>query len=215
MQPSSHLYLALTLLLAVGCQSTTTLAPPPAQISVAANLYQAPLGKEVSLPQLQQLAAQGNAHAQNELARRYGVGEGVTKDSAQALHFYQLAAAQQLPVAQLNLGFMYYAGEGVPANVATAAQWFHKAALQGHYAAQYNLGRLYLTGEGVPKDGALAERWWILAANQGHVDSQRALKTLYEQGLGIAPDAYKAKLWAQRVHQAEVSGMAWKLPASH
>lgn len=198
----------------LGCQSSVTLPPPPAQIAVPADLYQAPIAATTSLGELQRLAGAGNAHAQNELGRRYGLGEGVAKDSAQALHFYQLAAAQQLPIAQLNVGFMYYAGEAVAANKATAAQWFHAAALQGHYAAQYNLGRMYAVGEGVPQNGLLAEQWWLLAANQGHVDAQRALQQLFEQGIAVAKDSQKAKLWAQRVHQAEVTGMAWKLPPS-
>ena len=58
------------------------------------------------------------------------------EDPAQALAWYQKAAAQGHAAAQFNLGRMYEYGLGVDKDPAQALAWYQKAADQGHAGDQ-------------------------------------------------------------------------------
>lgn len=81
-------------------------------------------------------AEAGNADAQYNLGEMYESGDGVPKDSAKAVEWYQKAAAQGNAGAQSLLGVMYAFGEGVPKDSAKAVEWYQKAAAQGDTKAQ-------------------------------------------------------------------------------
>jgi uncharacterized protein len=51
-------------------------------------------------------------------------GQGVPRNSAEAIKWYRKAADQQHAVAQFSLGSIYANGEGEPHNYAEAAQWY-------------------------------------------------------------------------------------------
>ena len=55
-----------------------------------------------------------DAAAQSNLGLMYQEGEGVPKDSAEAVKLYRKAADQGSPAAQCNLGCMYVYGACVP-----------------------------------------------------------------------------------------------------
>jgi TPR repeat protein len=61
------------------------------------------------------------------------------KDDAQALFWYQKAAAQGYADAQANLALMYIEGQGVPQDYGIATEYLSRAAEQGHVGAQHNL----------------------------------------------------------------------------
>lgn len=67
---------------------------------------------------------------------------GVTKDYAQAVRYYRLAADQGSAKAQCNLGFCYANGQGVPQNREEAIRLYRLSAAQGNETAKYNLRRL-------------------------------------------------------------------------
>jgi hypothetical protein len=69
---------------------------------------------------------------------RHGL-EGVTKDFAQALVLYRLAAAQNLDAAQWSLGFMLHNGVEIAQDPAKALEWWRQAATQGHPNAVYHV----------------------------------------------------------------------------
>lgn len=46
----------------------------------------------------------------------YATGDGVARDDAQAVQWFQKAATQGNATAQVNLGLMYAEGSGVPRN---------------------------------------------------------------------------------------------------
>jgi len=73
----------------------------------------------------------GNAHAQNELAFMYRIGQGVPQDYEQAVWWYRKAAEQGFAKGQLGLCFMYFHGLGVQRDLDLAEQWCQKAAAQG------------------------------------------------------------------------------------
>ena len=55
-------------------------------------------------------------------------GEGVDKDKAVAVEWYQKAAEQGYARAQFSLGVCYAYGEGVDEDHAVAVEWYQKAA---------------------------------------------------------------------------------------
>lgn len=112
---------------------------------------------------IRKAAEQGLAEAQCVLGVMYDTGNGVPKDSAEAVKWYRKAAEQGFAKAQCTLGVRYANGEGVPKDSAEAVKWYRKAAEQGYAAAQFNFGVIYCTGEGVPKDDVQAYMWYNLA----------------------------------------------------
>ena len=123
---------------------------------------------------LQQLAAQGNAVAQNNLGSMYDIGRGVRQDYAQAIVWYRKAAEHGSADDQYNLGVEYARGHGVNQDFAQAVVWFLKAAEHGSADAQYNLGAAYARGQGVPQDFVRSYMWLNLAASQGNADAANA-----------------------------------------
>jgi len=76
-----------------------------------------------TLPQLQQLAEQGDARAQNVLGLRYATGDGVKLDEREAARWFTRAAEQGNVNAQSKLGSLYWVGRGVPQNLTQAYFW--------------------------------------------------------------------------------------------
>ena len=126
---------------------------------------------------LRPCAAQPRCHV-HQWARAF------SRDEAEAVRWYRLAADQGNAGAQLNLGFMYASGEGVLKDEAEAVRWYRLAADQGNARAQSNLGVMYASGEGVLKDEAEAVRWYRLAADQGNARAQFNLGFMYAKRRG-------------------------------
>lgn len=116
---------------------------------------------------LEILAEQGNAVAQNHLGFRYANGIGVKVDHRESRRFHLKAARKKDSVAEFNLGVKYFNGEGVDRNYQKAFYWFSKAANQGHAQAQHNLGVMYFNGMGVEINHGLASWWYTESAKQG------------------------------------------------
>ena len=174
------------------------------------NLYEDSELSKIKIEKLITLANNKNPYAQNELGRRYGVGESIEKDSVKSFHLYKASALQNIAIAQANLAYMYFNGEGVEKNLQLAYEWNLKAANQGHFTGQHMLGYMYITGIGVKKDANKAIKWFLKAANQGHIDSQTSLYYIYLKGDGVEKDIVKATLWLFRVNDAQKTGNTWK-----
>lgn len=114
-----------------------------------------------------ELAEQGNAEAQYNLAILYRQGKGVAKDNAAALKWFEKSANQGLASAEYYLGHLYDNGDSVTRSSTTAVSWYKKAAEKGNPLAQSNLGVAYANGEGVKQDIIKAYVWFSLAASQG------------------------------------------------
>lgn len=94
----------------------------------------------------------------------YYIGQGVPKDYAEAVKWWQLAAQRNLPIAQHFLAVMYAKGQGVPQSHAEAAKWYLLAAERGHAESQLALGKMYQNGRGLPRSRIQAHKWFNLAA---------------------------------------------------
>ena len=178
-----------------------------AQASGRASASPVDMISAVDLQQLEMLAAQGNASAQNQLGQLYESGRrGVPQDYATARGWYEKAAAQGNAWAQNQLGQLYADGRGVPQDYTKARQWWEQAAVQDLAQAQYNLGQLYANGRGVPQDYTTARGWHEKAAAQGNAWAQAQLGQLYANGLGVPQDYATARRWYEK---AAVQGNAW------
>lgn len=163
------------------------------------------LTPEENFAETKRKAEVGDASEQSNLGWMYDNGEGVHKDAAKAVEWFQKAAAQGHAGAQYNLGLMYAKGKGVPKDVAKAEEWYQKAATkwwqeaaQGDAHAQFNLGVMYANGEGVPKDAAKAVEWYQKAATQGDAKAQFSLAKMYYSGKGVLRDDAKVAEWTQK-----------------
>jgi hypothetical protein len=143
-----------------------------------------------------QLAEQGNAPAQHNLAILYAEGQGVPQDHAEALKWYRRAASRGHAAAQLSLGVLYDRGQGVPQSLSRAMKWYRKAAEQGNAVAQITLGRTYSDGlGGVPQNYWQAVKWYRLAAEQNVPVAQTNLGIIYEHGRSVPQDYVQAYKW--------------------
>ena len=152
-------------------------------------------GPTLGIEELRAAAEQGDAVAQNDLATRYFLGEGVPQDHGVALEWFSKAAEQGNAGGQYALGLIYYDGEGVPQDYSEAARWYRKAAEQGDADAQSNLGFMYYKGEGVPQDYGEAAKWLSKAAEQGLPRAQVKLSLMYWTGTGVSQDPLMAHKW--------------------
>ncbi|WP_169392124.1 MULTISPECIES: tetratricopeptide repeat protein [Psychrobacter] len=122
----------------------------------------------MNVSELSSHAAQGNDHAQFYLAKRLQKGQGVAKNTQQAVQWYTRAAEQGVAPAQLNLGIMYLRGEGVQPNLQQARKWLEKAAMRGDNRASYTLALL----DEKQKNLVDAYKWYDLAARDGMLDEK-------------------------------------------
>ena len=141
------------------------------------------------------VAALGNEDAQLILGKMYMIGQGVEKDSDQAIKWYKAAADQGNADAQFFLGAMYLLPQR---DIPEGLKWLKLSADQGMQDAQFLLGMAYLKGQNFTHDPVQAYMWLELAAAQGgeFYQSQRN-----EAGRQMTPD---------QIAQANALAAAWK-----
>lgn len=152
----------------------------------------------MALADLEAMAAEDNAMAQDILGLRYASGQGVPQDWNKAYTWFHRAALQGYATSQYNLALLYYRGQGTEKNLPEAARWFEKAAGQSHPAAQYMLGELYETGHGVPQSERLAFTWYKKSAAMNYTPAQFKLGLMYQYGKYVGPDPAQAAEWYRR-----------------
>jgi TPR repeat protein/chromosome segregation ATPase len=148
------------------------------------------------LAQIRARADQADPEAQNSLGNVYANGLlGVKVDHAEALQWYQKAAAKGFAPAQFNLGLAHEMGRGVPADERQAFKFYLMSAEQGFGPAQFNVGNMYSTGRGVGQDLFEANLWYKQAADKGILEAQFNLGLGYEAGRGVKKDEAQAARW--------------------
>ncbi len=134
----------------------------------------------------------GSNHAECQLGIMFERGEGTAQDSAQAVHWYRIAAQKGNATAAINLALTLDFGKGVPPDHTEAAKWYAFAANRGDVTAQYNLGCDYLNGTGVVQDFNQAALWFRRAASSEFAKAQIALGNIYWSGNGVERDLMNA-----------------------
>ena len=96
----------------------------------------------IAASEMDVFAQKGSADAQHVLAGMYQQGQGVKKDVAMALRWWEKAALQGHTMAQLSLGRLYAQGDDVQRDSNQATFWLNMAAAQGHQDAVVLLSEL-------------------------------------------------------------------------
>lgn len=142
-----------------------------------------------------QLAEQGNAEAQYEVASMYESGVGVGANQEKARKWYQLSAEQGSLESQVRLGVLHLHGKLPDASDTDAWRWLSLAAEQGDPDAQMRFAMLLLEGKGGEVDEPRAAEMFKAAAEQGLSQAQNNLGSLYERGIGVTKDPEQAFEW--------------------
>lgn len=131
------------------------------------------------------------------IGQMYHNGEGVKKDYAKAMQYYEKAAAKGSTHAMIRLGYMYVEKEASQRrDFAKAMEWYKKAAALGSSYAMYCVGVLYHTGHesfGVEQNFEAAREWYndavILDNNENARNALNSLPAVnYEQQQRIIND---------------------------
>jgi len=128
-------------------------------------------------PQLPQYAAaqHGDTQAQYELGQRLLHGDGVERNTIEAMIWLRKAAESEHRGAQVLLGNTLSRGVDVQQDDAEAARWYLRAAQHGDADAQYVMGSYYSVGLGVNPDATESRRWYGAAAKQGNAKARERL----------------------------------------
>lgn len=132
------------------------------------------------------------AEALFQIGRLYEFGEGDSKDEAEAVKWYRMAADLGLAGAASELAKCYTFGIGVRKNRTTASKWLHKAADRGDIRAMLLLGLWYQSVDGKART---AVRWFRRAAELGDARAMFELGDCYENGEGVKKDFDQACIW--------------------
>ena len=158
-----------------------------------------PARKDTPIVDLYRHAAQqGDVDARMRLGLMFHEGDGVSRDPAQAAHWFRLAASEELPAGQAALGYLHEQGTGVEQDFAQALSWYRAAAERNHAWAQYRLGLMYRDGRGVPRDNEKAVDLLRAAAVQGDIGGLFHLGEMYENGWGTARNPAAAAEWYRK-----------------
>lgn len=119
------------------------------------------------------LAQAGDADAQFNLGQAYKLGRGVTQDMAQAIAWFQRAAAQGHIQAEDNLGLVLYES----GRRTDALSWLERSATRGEPRAQYVLAAELFNGQIVTRDWVRA---YALMKRSADAGLQRAAAALVQ-----------------------------------
>lgn len=122
-------------------------------------------------------AQAGKVSAQLAVAQDYLAGQGTQPDAAQAVQWYQQAAAQGNAQAAWELYELYTAGKAAALDEKSAMDYLQIAVQQNVPQAQYELGNLYAQGKSVPQHNGQALYWYLQAAQKGSTAAQAKVGT--------------------------------------
>ena len=152
------------------------------------------------------LAEQGNREAELALGKMYMSGQGVSRDSDQAITWLKRAAVQDDSDAEFFLGSLYLLPQR---DIGEGLKWLRLSAEQGNQDAQLLLGKAYIQGaKELPRDPVQGGMWLQLAAKDNKQFYQDELRAAERQ---LTPEqAAKAKTLADEWKPSPSSGAARK-----
>lgn len=151
--------------------------------------------QNASLEALKAKAVQLDATAMNTLGWRYGQGDRVPVDRAEAARWHAKSAALGNAEGLYNHGLGHVNGDLGRSDPAEACRLWRLAAAKNHSAAMANLCISYLHGNGVPKDCTQAREWALRSANTDEPRAMAMVGNFYHQGLGVPVDKIEAMAW--------------------
>ena len=151
----------------------------------------------------------GKDRGREELIRGKAALE--TKDYANAVTYFMLAADKGSAEAQYELAQCYYWGKGVERDDDKFLNWIRKAAENGHAEAQFILAKCCEKDIGNGTDGKEVVDWYRKAAENGHAEAQYELALRYYEGRGVEPDGKKAVNWIRKAAENDHAGAQYFL----
>ena len=144
---------------------------------------------------LEQMAEQGDTHAQFAMGQFCRDGPLLIPDSQKAKLWFTLAAERGTPEAQYALGKLLLSGDREINNVDDGIRWLKQATQNKSPWASYRLGKEYLTGEHIPKSAEKAVGCFRSSAEQGNPFAQYMLGKLYLEGKAVPHNPEQAMTW--------------------
>jgi TPR repeat protein len=141
-----------------------------------------------------------DADAQFRLGNMYDEGEGVSRDYAQALAWYERSMTNGNMDSINAMALLYQDGRGVRVDESKAFDLKLKAAQNDCRMAQNNIGHDYSHGWGCEKDLNKWLEWKLKAANGGYALAQASLALSYQHGKDsyLKSDWGKAIIWYEK-----------------
>jgi len=134
-----------------------------------------------------------------ELGKCYQFGKGVVANGKEAVRYYQLAVANDIPEAQYMLANCYHDGVGGPQRRKEAFKLYKAGAERGDPDSQHVLGMYFLQGlGGVHKAPAKGFRLTKVAADANNEYALHSLAQCYLQGDGVEKDIHQAAAYAKK-----------------
>lgn len=159
--------------------------------------------EKMTINELEELSEKGVSTAQSRLGHCYYNGEGVEKNFAKAVQYFQEAADQNDASAQFGLSLCLMNGQGIERNIEEAIKLCRSSAEKNYSRAQLSLGLFYYQGEGVEKNLEEAINFFRLAAHEGSAEAQMLLGTCLMAGEGIQQDLEEAERWLKSAANQE------------
>lgn len=115
----------------------------------------------------------------------YRHGQGVDKDIAQAMTYFEQSVNLGNEGACYSLATVYYHGKFFPRDYAKAKYYYELGAERGSLSSMLNLGIMYDEGIGVEMDKAKAYKLFNDAAKLGDIDATYNLGIMHEYGESV------------------------------
>lgn len=172
--------------------------------AVCLNLWEVVNSKEYSLAErdeaateLEQLAGEGDVHAQFLTGVLYRDGRLLIPDTKKARYWMEQAAKHELPQAEYALGKLLLSDDPDVYDPSEGIRWMKAAAQNGNDYAAYALGKEYLSAKHVVKNLDSAKEYLQQAAENENPWAQYLLGKLYLTGEGAGADNNAAYAWFQ------------------
>jgi TPR repeat protein len=144
----------------------------------------------------------GDTEAQERLAWKYNIGEGIRKSYKKAFYWYKKSAKGGNPIVAYNIALCYLNGQGVGTDLKKAFYWMKQAAILGDTEAQERLAWMYDSGGGIRKSYKKAFYWYKKSAKGGNPIIAYNLSLCYLLGKGAETDIEKAFYWTKKAAQS-------------
>lgn len=151
--------------------------------------------KNKNIEELKELVEHGNTDAMNELAYRYGTGNGCERNDEKSIELLKRAVQLGSKKAQYNLAVSYYYGRGITKDVKTAFEMFKELSEKyEHKKSNYFLGEIYYLGKAIEKDYEKAFKYITnaLEYDSDDKDAKYYLAKMLYSGQGTEKNIKKA-----------------------
>lgn len=133
-----------------------------------------------------------------QVAVMYEDGQGVEKNSIEAVSWYREAIQRGSAGAARNLANRYLDGTGVTKDFERAVHYYQRAGELGDANSFYFLGQLLWDPNSDKRDAKRAMGFYAMAAKAGHAEAHNALAVGYQFGEGVAKDDASAFAYFKR-----------------